>query len=414
MYVAETCVASAEKVRPMSNPYREIFRAPGTKGFAAAGFVARLPIAMAPIGIVTMLSQTQGGYWLAGAVAGVFTLTNAVAAPQISRLVDRHGQSRLLVPTTVIAVLAFAVLMLATRLNWPNWTLFAAAFVAATMPSMPAMVRARWTEVFRDRPELNTAFAFESAADELVYIAGASLSVGLSVGLFPEAGVLVSTLFLATGMTAFVLQRATEPKVTANGTGAPHRSAIRLPAVQIVTAALVFVGAIFATAEVSTVALTKDLGQPGAASLVIGVYAIGSFVVGLIVGALNLRAPLQRQLLAALAVLLVTTLPLLLAGSVPALAAAIFLSGVAISPTFITAFGLVERRVPPEVLTEGVTWVMTGIGIGMALGAFLAGWVVDTFGARSGFWVSIVMASAALAIVALGQRILGEGRERLA
>jgi MFS family permease len=398
----------------MSNPYREIFRAPGTKGFAAAGFVARLPIAMAPIGIVTMLSQAQGGYWLAGAVAGVFTLTNAIAAPQISRLVDRHGQSRLLVPTTIIAVLAFAALMLATRLNWPNWTLFAAAFVAATMPSMPAMVRARWTEVFRDKPELNTAFAFESAADELVYIAGASLSVGLSVGLFPEAGVLVSTLFLAIGMTAFVLQRATEPKVTANETGAPHRSAIRLPAVQIVTAALVFVGAIFATAEVSTVALTKDLGQAGAASLVIGVYAIGSFVVGLIVGALNLRAPLHRQLLAALAVLLVTTLPLLLAGSVPALAAAIFLSGVAISPTFITAFGLVERRVPPEVLTEGVTWVMTGIGIGMALGAFVAGWVVDTFGARSGFWVSIVMASAALAIVALGQRILGEGRERLA
>ncbi len=398
----------------MSNPYREIFRAPGTKGFAAAGFVARLPIAMAPIGIVTMLSQTQGGYWLAGAVAGVFTLTNAIAAPQISRLVDRYGQSRLLVPTTVVAVLAFAVLMLATRLDWPNWTLFAAAFIAATMPSMPAMVRARWTEVFRDKPELNTAFAFESAADELVYIAGASLSVGLSVGLFPEAGVLVSTLFLATGMTAFVLQRATEPKVTANETGAPHRSAIRLPAVQIVTAALVFVGAIFATAEVSTVAMTKDLGQPGAASLVIGVYAIGSFVVGLIVGALNLRAPLHRQLLAALAVLLVTTLPLLLAGSVPALAAAIFLSGVAISPTFITAFGLVERRVPPEVLTEGVTWVMTGIGIGMALGAFVAGWVVDAFGARSGFWVSIVMASAALAIVALGQRILGEGRERLA
>jgi hypothetical protein len=90
--------------------------------------------------------------------------------------------------------------------------------------------------------------------------------------------------------------------------------------VQIVTAALIFVGAIFATAEVSTVALTKELGQPGAASLVIGVYAIGSFVVGLIVGAMNLKAPLQRQLLAALSILLLTTFPLLLVGSVPALA----------------------------------------------------------------------------------------------
>jgi len=397
--------ASQSGVRDVSNPYSEIFQAPGTKGFAAAGFVARLPIAMAPIGIVTMLSQAKGGYWLAGAVAAAFTLTNAIAAPQISRLVDRHGQSRLLVPATVIAVVAFALLMLATHLDWPAWTLFGSALLAAAMPSMPAMVRARWTEVFRDTPQLNTAFAFESAADELVYIAGASLSVGLSVALFPEAGVLISTLFLAAGMTAFVLQKATEPKVRAVE-GVPHRSAITLPAVQILTAALVFVGAIFATAEVSTVALTKDLGQPGAASLVIGVYAIGSFVVGLIVGALNLRAPLHRQLLVALGVLLLTTLPLLAADSVVTLAGAIFLSGVAISPTFITAFGLVERRVPAEVLTEGVTWVMTGIGIGMALGAFVAGWVVDAFGARSGFWVSIVAASTALTIVALGQRVL--------
>lgn len=395
----------------MTNPYREIFRAPGTRGFAAAGFVARLPLAMAPIGIVTMLSQTQGGYWLAGAVAAVFTLTNALAAPQISRLVDRFGQGRLLTPTAAVSVLAFGVLMLATRLDWPSWTLFASALLAATMPSMPAMVRARWTEALRGRPELNTAFAFESAADELVYIAGASLAVGLSVALFPEAGVLVSTVFLAVGTFAFVVQRSTEPKVGAGDVGA-HRSAIRLRAVQVVTAALVFVGAIFATAEVTTVALTKELGQAGAASLVIGVYATGSFVVGLVLGALNLKLPLQRQLLAALGVLLVTTLPLLLVGSVPALAAAIFLSGVAISPTFITAFGLIERRVPPEVLTEGVTWVMTGIGIGMAVGAFAAGWVVDTFGARSGFWVSVAAATCALLIVALGQRILAERREQ--
>jgi MFS family permease len=392
----------------MANPYREIFRAPGTRGFAAAGFVARLPIAMAPIGIVTMLAQTHGEYWLAGAVAAAFTLTNAFVAPQISRLVDRFGQSQLLVPTTTISVLAFAALLLATRMGWPVWTLFASAVLAAAMPSIPAMVRARWTNIFRGQPQLNTAFAFESVADELVYIAGASVSVGLSVALFPEAGVLASTLFLAGGMTAFVLQRGTEPPVRPAETQS-HRSAIRLPPVQIVTAALVFVGAIFATAEVSTVALTRELGQPDAASLVIGVYAVGSFVVGLIIGALNLKAPLHGQLLAALAVLLVTTLPLLLAGSVPALAGAIFLSGVAISPTFITAFGLIERRVPPEALTEGVTWVMTGIGIGMALGAFVSGWVVDAFGARSGFWVSAVAATLALSIVGLGQGVLANG-----
>jgi predicted MFS family arabinose efflux permease len=285
--------------------------------------------------------------------------------------------------------------------------LFASAFLAAFMPSMPALVRARWTEALRDRPELATAFAFESAADELVYIAGASLSVGLAVALFPEAGMLASTLALALGTAAFIGQRATEPKVRVAEGAAPHRSAIWLRPVQFITVAMIFVGATFATAEVTTVAITKALGQPNAATLVIGVYALGSFILGIALGAFRVGMALQRQLLIAVGVLTVTALPLLVADTVPLLAVAIFLSGIAISPTFITAFGLVERRVPDSVLTEGVTWVTTGIGIGMALGAFVSGWVVDSFGAQNGFWVSVAAAAAAFVTVALGQRSLG-------
>ncbi|WP_054309043.1 MFS transporter [Mesorhizobium sp. 1M-11] len=397
----------------MRNPYGEIFRVPGAKGFAAAAFIARLPIAMAPIGIVAMLSQARGEYWLAGAVSATFALTNAFAAPQISRWIDRLGQTAVAAPTTIISVIAFIALLAATHYDWPSWTLFASAFLAAAMPSVPAMVRARWTEKFRDRPELNTAFAFESVADELVYIAGASLSVGLSVALFPEAGMLASTLLLAFGMAAFILQRASEPKIRQpeHGSGG---SAIMLRPVQIITLALVFVGAIFATAEVSSVAITKELGQPTAASLVIGVYAAGSFIVGLIVGALNLQAPKQRLLALSIAIVALTTLPLLVANTVPLLALAVFVSGVAISPTFIMAFGLIERRVPEAMLTEGITWVMTGIGIGMALGAFVAGWVVDNYGAQNGFWVSVAAGTIAFVIVLLGQKALaGETESEL-
>ncbi|MBS0258013.1 MAG: MFS transporter [Proteobacteria bacterium] len=397
----------------MSNPYREIFRAPGAKGFSAAGFFARLPIAMAPIGIVAMLSQTHGEYWLAGAVSATFALTNAALSPQISRLVDRKGQSKVLIPATIVSVIAFAALIIATNQRWPAWTLFLSAFLAAAMPSIPAMMRARWTEIFRDRPELNTAFAFESAADELVYISGASLSVGLAVSLFPEAGMMISTTFLALGTFAFLLQRATEPKVRPVESGRRQRSAIFLRPVQIITLALIFVGSTFATAEVSAVAITKALGQPEAASLVIGVYAIGSFVVGLILGALNPKMPLQRQLLIAVSVLALTALPLLVANtSVALLAFAVFLSGVAISPIFITSFGLIERRVPESMLTEGVTWVMTGIGIGVALGAFVSGWVIDNFGPDNGFWVSVAASLSTVAIIALGQRSLSGDRGR--
>jgi hypothetical protein len=53
----------------MANPYRELFNAPGSRAFVLAGMIARMPISMTGIGLITMLSQLQGGYGLAGAVA---------------------------------------------------------------------------------------------------------------------------------------------------------------------------------------------------------------------------------------------------------------------------------------------------------------------------------------------------------
>ena len=154
------------------------------------------------------------------------------------------------------------------------------------------------------------------------------------------------------------------------------------------------------------IALTAQWGNAAAASLVLGGYAVGSLFVGLLFGALKLKVRLSRQFATAIAIAAATTVPLLFVGSIPMLALALFASGAAISPTFITAFGLVERLVPPAKLTEGITWVMTGIGIGMAIGSFASGWVIDAFGPGQGFWVSIAAGTAAVTTALLGQRSL--------
>ena len=80
----------------MANPYRELFTAPGARNFVLAGMIARMPISMTGIGLITMLSQEHGGYGLAGAVTATFALATAFCAPQVSRLVDRYGQGRVL------------------------------------------------------------------------------------------------------------------------------------------------------------------------------------------------------------------------------------------------------------------------------------------------------------------------------
>lgn len=396
----------------MFSPYREIFRAPGTVGFAAAGFIARLPMAMVPMGLVAMLSQTHGEYWLAGAVSAAFALTNALISPQISRFVDRHGQARVLIPATLVAVVAFILLLAATYWRWPSALLFVFAALAGIMPSMPAMIRARWSEIYRDTPQLNTAFAFESVSDEILYMTGSVLSIGLSVGLFPEAGPLFATLFLAIGTFLFVIQKKTEPRIH-TAMRSEGVSAITARPLQLITLVLLALGMLLGTAEVAAIALTKELGQPAMASVVLAGYAAGSLVVGLVFGVLKFKASLAQQFVAAALIAALTALPLPFVTNIPMMAAALFLAGAAVSPTFITAFGLIEQRIPAAKLTEGMTWAMTGIGIGMAVGSFSAGYVVDAFGPASGFWVSVVAGVTALAAAALGYRLLADATRGL-
>ncbi|WP_378943911.1 MFS transporter [Mesorhizobium sp. ANAO-SY3R2] len=389
----------------MPNPYGDIFKAPGAKAFSAAGFVARLPLSMISLGIVTMLSETHGEYWLAGAVAATFAFSNALIAPQVSRLVDRYGQSRILIPGTIIAVSALSGLMLATRYGTPNWTLFMFAIMAGTMPSMSAFVRARWTQIYRDTPMLHTAFAFESIADEIIFITGPIVSIGLSVAVFPEAGPLVATVLLAIGNLLFAAQRSTEPPIHAQDKSG-GASVIRLPSMQILVMILMAIGAIFGTSEVTAVAFAESQGNKGAAGFTLAAYAAGSLIAGLAFGALKPKIPLARQLLMTISLAALTTLPLLMVSNIPTLAVVLFVAGSAVSPTIITSMALVEKLVPSSKLTEGMTWAITGISIGLALGSSASGWIIDELGSTHGFLVSLAAGFMALVITFLGQATL--------
>ncbi|MEV6908802.1 hypothetical protein [Amycolatopsis sp. NPDC051071] len=96
----------------MAGQYQELFSAKGSIAFSAAGLVARIPVPMMGIGLITMLSQARGDYGLAGLVSAAFTLSMALLGPQVSRLVDRRGQGKILLPVTGISVLALGALLL--------------------------------------------------------------------------------------------------------------------------------------------------------------------------------------------------------------------------------------------------------------------------------------------------------------
>ena len=396
----------------MAQPYRELFAAPGARGFALAGLLTRIPLPMIGIGIITMLSQLRGSYALAGAVSASFVLTYALVSPQVSRWVDRRGQSRVLPLATAISVLGLLLLLGATWWQASDWILFAGAVLAGFMPSMSAMVRARWTVIYRGQDRLQTACSLETVLDEVTFIAGPPLSVGLAVAVFPQAGVLAAALLLVAGVSALLLQKGSEPPIQVQEQGS-RPSVLRLNSVRLLALLMVAMGVIVGTVDIVSVAFAEQMGQPGAASLVLSAYALGSCVAGLVFGGLKLNIPLHRLLLLGGLATAATTLPLLLVASVAKLAGAVLLAGLFFAPTMIVAMSLVERVVPEQQLTEGMTWLLAGLNIGVAMGAAASGRMVDQGGASSGFMVALY-AAALIVLLALcsHQRLRTPGTAR--
>ncbi|MER5205749.1 MFS transporter [Streptomyces sp. NPDC002825] len=390
----------------MPSPYRAIFAAPGTASFSVAGFLGRMPLSMMGIGIVTMISQVTGRYGLAGALSATLAMSAAVLGPLVSRLVDRHGQRKVLRPVTLVSLTAAAGLLLCVQQKAPDWTLFVFTAVIGCVPSVGAMTRARWAEIYRgEERRLHTAYSWESIVDEVCFIFGPILSIGLSTAWFPEAGPLFAGAFLAVGVFWLTSQRATEP-VPHPKEGARGASALRSRGLQVLTLAFVATGAIFGSVDVVTVAFAEEQGRKAAASLVLAVYALGSGLAGAVFGLLHLKGQASRRWLLGLCAMAVSMIPLLLAGNLPLLAVALFVAGLSIAPTMVTTMALVEAHVPRTKLTEGMTWTGTGLAIGVALGSSAAGWVVDASGAEAGYVVPVVSGALAVAVGLLGHRRL--------
>ena len=378
----------------MFHAYLSLFTAPGTRGFVLAGLLARLPLSMTGIGLITMLSQQRGAYTLAGAVAACFALAIAVLAPRISALVDRHGQRKVLPVAAATSASAMFALLACAHWQGPDWLLLLLAALVGSLPSMPAMVRARWTVLYRGTPQLQTAYALEGVLDDLCFIIGPPLSVALSMTLFPEAGPMAAALLLLIGVSLFVMQRSTEPPVMALAETHQQTSLLRQPLVRTLALFMLAQGIIVGVIDVAAVAFATAQQQPGMASVVLSFYALGSCVMGLVFGTLRLKTPLSRQIVWVGASVALTAAPLVLASNLTALTLAVLLAGITFGPTITVAMSLVEQQVVAERLTEGMTWLLTGLAMGVALGAAAAGWVTDHSSAQTSFVVALAAGAA--------------------
>ena len=382
----------------MLRPYRDVFARPGAVAFCVAAVLARLPMSMVGISIVLVVSTAYGSYGLAGQVSAVLAVVAAISAPQIARLVDRHGQSRVMRPAVAAGAVGLVVLTVATAAHaHPAW-LFLGAVLAGLGGNIGALVRARWSHVLAAEPHLvHTAYSLESALDELVFVVGPIAATALATSAFPEAGLVVPLVAAVVGGVWFLAQRRTEPPVAPRTTTRHerHLGVLRMPGIVLVLVVFLGMGTMFGATDVSTVAFASEHGHRGAAGAVLAVCSLGSLLAGLFYGSRRWHRPLAQLYAVCMLGLAVAECLFLVAGSLPALAAVMFVVGLGIAPSIISGNALVQALVPPARLTEGLSWVGTAINLGVSLGAAVAGSRIDAAGSRGGY---LVVAGAAVTI----------------
>ena len=390
----------------MPNPYLHVLRTPHALPMVLAAFIGRLPLSMVGLGSVLLVQDYTGSYGLGGAVAAVGAVTAAVAGPIVGRLADTHAQRRVLLGVLAAFIVSGSLFLASVRADWPLWTVFATAGAAgASLPPVSSMIRVRWTHLLRGTPRLPTALAMESVVDEFVFIVGPVLVTFLSTTGHTTSGVVTAFTLAAVGGLLFAAQRRTEPPPMPH----EHRrgpSAMRVHGLRVLFVVGTAIGAILGTLQIALVAFADEVEARSLSGLLVAGLAAGSMVAGIGWGTVQWRVRLRHRLLCVLVLLTLLTVPLVLVQSYWLMLPLVVLAGVAISPSLISAFTLAEVLVPRSVVTEAFTWIGTSLAVGVAVGASVAGKIVDAVGANESFLVATAAAAAATVVVGLGQRLL--------
>jgi MFS family permease len=402
-----------------------------------AAVLARLPIAMTPLGIVLLVQAERGSYGIAGVVTGAFALGTAAGAPVWGRLMDRHGQTRVLVPTVLTSALLIAGLAVGTVADVPSAVLVVVAAAAGgTFPPFSAAMRSTWRRLLPEGAARRAGFALDAVAVESLFVGGPLFLSLLLLISPPIAPLLVTAALLAAGGLAYSWapavrsqHRIADSEPAASGAASDVMAGVELPPTGAGRGSRVMVGALplvlaisavmaigFGVIDTSIAATARQvLGDPASLGVLFAAIAGASVVGGLLYGTRSSADREHRRLPLALGMFAVSLAPvpfLLHAGRPPlwSLLPLLFLAGLAIAPALIMLQHLVDRSAPGGRSNEAQAWLSTSNTAGGAAGTAAAGLLIDAHGVPVSFGAAVLalLGSSALALAA--RRRIGHPR----
>ncbi|MFE3830341.1 MFS transporter [Streptomyces sp. NPDC059092] len=384
--------------------YADIIKAPHAARLLTGTLVGRLPNATAPIAIVLLVRAGGGSYSLAGALAAVYGIGNAVGQPLLGRAVDLYGQPRIQLPAALVSALG-AVLLVVVGIDTPVLAYTAVAVAGLFTPPLEGGLRALWPGVLGAEERVHRAYAMDAIAQEVMFTVGPLLVTLLVALRSPAAALLVINVIGVLGALSVVLSEPSRAWRSAPRE-AHWLGALRSPGLLALLGAFLFIGMALGSITVAGVAYADDHGRESVYGWLMAALGLGALVGGLVYGARRWTNTPERQLLSITALLALCYLPLTLTPGILAMTALSALAGVFLAPALACAFIVVDRHAPRGTVTEAFSWLVTTFGVGAALGTAAAGPAVELGGTSVSFGVAGAAGTAALLVLLATRRVL--------
>ncbi|CAM5690949.1 MFS transporter [Streptomyces griseomycini] len=388
----------------MATGYLEILRARHATRLLAGTLVGRLPNATAAIAIVLFVRAEGGTYSLAGALAAVYGVANAVGQPVLGRLVDLRGQPRVQLPAAVLSALAMAVFALVgTEPAAVAWGAVAAAGLFT--PPLEGGLRALWASVLPKEDQVHRAYAMDAVAQEVMFTVGPLLVTVCTSLWSAQAALLVLNVIGVLGALSVVVSPPSRAWRSAPRE-AHWLGALRSPGLLALLGAFLFVGIALGSITVAAVSYADDHGGDRVYGWLMAGLGLGALIGGAVYGARQWFGEPARRLQVLVALLAVCYLPLVLMPGVVAMTLLTVVAGLFLAPVIACAFVLVDRHAPRGTVTEAFSWLVTTFTVGASVGTGLTGPVVEAGGALWGFAVPGAAGGVSLLVLIATGRVL--------
>lgn len=383
-----TTLVPTETAAPRTGRRPSLIREAGYAYFPVA-LIARLPFAMMVVGILTLVVSARGSLALGGATSAMTGLGTALVGPLLGAAADRFGQRRVLLTAGAANSVVLGVFAWLAFAPVPDAALLAVAFfIGASMPQVAPLSRSRLVGIIgraypteRRTPVVNGAMAYESAADEIMFVFGPVVVGLLATTLTPAAPVIAAAVLGLVFVSAFALHPTAKTAAAAAGGARPEQAPVRELFRARVFAPVVGalgMGLFFGAMLTSLTAFMAERGVPEQAGLVYGAMGIGSAALALGVALFPAGFTLRARWLTFAALLVAGAVTLPFVGTIGAMAICLLVIGVGIGPTLVTQYSLAAAFSPRGRSATVMTMLGSAIVVGQSAASALTGLVADT------------------------------------